>query len=135
MVTRELPFVPGSTRSLELGDLIAVPCEPSGWTCLQVVDLTQEGPGARTAFVAGVLPWAGDLPPTAESVDGLAAAEQGLVHVDLFKKGGLQVVDSAPVVPSGLPSNFRDFGMGTTSSVWGWRVAIRRAQAQANARG
>jgi hypothetical protein len=39
-------------------------------------------------------------------VSGLAATEQGVVHVDIFTKGGLIVVDGADVVPIGLPSNF-----------------------------
>src|SRR3954447_25053767 len=92
MTGRSLPISPRSTQSLELGDLIAVPCEPSGWACLQVVDLARSGPGMKSSFVVGVLPWRGDEPPTHLAVAGLAASEQGLVHVNLFTQGGLEVV-------------------------------------------
>jgi hypothetical protein len=126
--SRSFPFSPQSTSSLEPGDLIAVPCDPSGWGCLQVIDLKRDGPGARTAFVAGVLPWRGEKPPTRQDVSGLVASEQGLVRIELFTEGGLQVVDAAEVLATGLPSNFRDFSVGTTHKVWGWRSAIRKAQ-------
>lgn len=60
MSDRSFPFSPRSTATLEVGDLIAVPREPSGWACLQVADLNRRGPGARTTFVAGVLRWRGE---------------------------------------------------------------------------
>lgn len=132
MAGRSFPFSPRSTQLLEPGDLIAVPCEPSGWACLQVIDVRRTGPGARTSFVAGVLPWRGDVPPTRQAVSGLAAREQGLVPVEVFTEGGLNVVDEGDVVARGLRSNFRDFGVGTHHRVWGWRTAIRRAQAAAS---
>jgi hypothetical protein len=77
----------------------------------------------------GSYPGAGDGPPTRQTVGGLAANEHGLVHTDLFTKGGVQVVDQADVVPTGHPSNYVDFGVGTSQTVWGWRTAVRKAQA------
>ena len=129
MADRAFPFAPRSTTSLELGDLIAVPCEPSGWACLQVIDLVRSGPGARTTFVAGVLPWRGSEPPTRQTVAGLSATEHGLVHLDVFSKGGLLVIDQGQITTSGLPSNFRDLDVGRHHKVWGWKTAVRRAQA------
>lgn len=129
MAGRSFPISPRTTQSLKVGDLIAVPCEPSGWACLQVIELKRTGTAATSTFVAGIVPWRGYEPPTRHTVSGLAATEQGLVHVDIFTKGGLRVVDEAEVVPTGLPSNFRDFGVGTSHNVWGWRTAIRKAQA------
>src|SRR5215475_7146654 len=111
VAVRSFPLSPRTTASLEVGDLIAVPAEPSGWTCLQVIDLKRTGTAARTTFVAGVLPWRGDEPPTRHAVSGLRAAEQGLVHIDIFTKGGLYVVDGAEVGPTGQPSSFRDFAV------------------------
>ncbi|HXH78683.1 hypothetical protein [Nocardioides sp.] len=128
MPDRTFPLAPRSATALEVGDLIAVPCEPEGWACLQVVDVKRQGPGARTTFVAGVLPWCGADAPTRDDVSGLAATQEGLVPVEIFTEGGLQVVDQADVVETGAPSNFRDFGVGTVHKVWGWRTAIRKAQ-------
>lgn len=131
MPNRTFPFSPRSTASIERGDLIAVPGEASDWACLQVVDVKRDGPGSRTTFVAGVLPWRGESPPTREDVAGLTATQHGLVPVDLFTKGGLQVVDHSEVVPTDQPSNFRDMHVGTTHKVWGWQTAIRKALADA----
>ena len=123
---RKLPMSPRSTASLEVGDLIAVPLPSGRWGCLQVTDLKRTGAGARKAFIAGLLPWVGTDPPTSQMVGGLAAREQALTRIELFTQGGLEVVDTADVTPSGLPSNFRDFEVGTTTAVWGWKTAIAR---------
>jgi hypothetical protein len=131
MPKRTFPFSPRSTASLEPGDLIAVPGEASEWACLQVVDVKRQGPGARTTFVAGVLPWRGQSPPTRDSIRGLAASEHGLVPIELFTRAGLQVVDQAEVVSTDLPSNFRDLQVGTVHKVWGWQTAMRKALADA----
>jgi hypothetical protein len=93
------------------------------------VDVKRVGPGSRTTFVAGVLPWRGPSPPTSQAVAGLAATQQGLVPVELFTKGGLRVVDQSEVISTDLPSNFRDMEVGTVHKVWGWQTAIRRALA------
>jgi hypothetical protein len=133
VIKRSLPFSPRTTRQLECGDLIAVPCDTSGWACLQVIDLQRAGPGSLTTFVAGALPWHGETPPSGSDVAGLAAVEQGLIRTEIFTEGGLQVTGKAPVVDSGLPSNLRDFAVGTTHHVWGWRTAISKARAAASA--
>jgi len=128
MPDRSFPFSPHSTAALEVGDLIGVPCEASHWACLQVIDLSRRGPGARTTFVAGVLPWRGDEPPTRDGVAGLSATQQGLVSIEIFTQGGLRVVDRSDVVAAGLASNLRDMKVGTVHKVWGWRSAMRKAQ-------
>jgi hypothetical protein len=62
-----------------------------------------------------------------DDVAGLAAIEHALVPVELFTKGGLQVVDHSELAASDLPSNFGDMGVGTIHKVWGWRTAIQKA--------
>lgn len=78
--------------------------------------------------MAGVLPWRGQERPTADEVSGLRATQQGLVSIEIFTEGELQVVDRGEVVATGLASNFHDMGVGTVHKVWGWRTAVRRAQ-------
>ena len=131
MAHRFIPFSPRTTKQLERGDLIAVPCEPTGWACLQVIDLKRGGPNSLKDLVVGALPWRGAEPPTAVTVTGLAAVAQGLTGTELFTEGGLQVTGNASVVDVGLSSNFRDFGVGAVTQAWGWRTAVRKAQAAA----
>jgi hypothetical protein len=131
MAQRSFPLLPRSAKDLEIGDLIAVPCEVDAWACLQVVALKRSGRGSRTSFIAGVLPWCGDESPTPQNVLGLAAINVGMVPVELFTDGGLRVVANATVVPTQLSSSFRDFEVGAVHRVWGWKTAIRKAQAAA----
>ena len=132
---RRYPFTPRTTRQLERGDIIGVRCEPDGWVCLQVVDLKHSGAGSLTTFVAGALLWSStESPPTAAAVTGLAAIQQGLTRIELFSEGQAQVFCNVPVRDIGLDSNFRDFEVGTRHRVWGWRVAIGKAQAAAAGR-
>lgn len=78
--------------------------------------------------MAGVLPWRGQDPPTRGDVAGIGAIEHGLVRVEVFTQGGLEVVDHSEIAVTSLPSNFRDMQVGATHKVWGWKTAIRRAQ-------
>lgn len=126
---RKFPIAPRSTRKLEVGDLIAVPCDPSGWACLQIVDLKKSGPGWTTSLIVGALPWHGDSPPTADGVSGIAATRIGITNVQIFTEGGLKIVGATDVVPHGFASNYRDFAIGTVHYSWGWKAAIAQAQA------
>lgn len=77
MPTRDFPFSPRNTRQLEAGDLVAVPCEPQGWACLQVVELKRKGPGSLKSLIVGPLPWFGEAPPTDQDAEGVPVTEQG----------------------------------------------------------
>lgn len=74
---RVFPIVPTSSFNLEIGDIIPVPAN-GRWACLQVTDLTRNGPGSRTIFIAGVLDWSGPEPPTPAAVETCTVLEQGL---------------------------------------------------------
>jgi len=126
---RNFPFSPRSTRELEVGDLIAVPREDGRWGCLQVTDLKRSGSGSRTTLVVGILPWVGEHPPTSGAVSRLSVVEQALTRIEIFTEGRLEVVATSSLVPHGLPSNYRDFGVGTTHNVLGWKAAIARVSA------
>jgi hypothetical protein len=103
------------------------------WACLQVVELKREGVGSRSTLILGPLPWSGAEPPTARDVEGLPVTEQGLTRIELFTEGGLQVVANSLGVPTAFASNYRDFAVGTPHHVWGWKTAIRKAIAAADA--
>lgn len=115
---------------LEAGDIIAVPCEPVGWACLVAVEVRRRGPGARTTFVAGVVNWHGEQAPREADIAGLPVIAQGLTRAELFTEGGLAVVGNVGPVPTTFDSNYRDHQIGAVHDVWGWKAAIRHAQAQ-----
>ena len=124
MVDRTFPFLPRSARQLQQGDLIAVPCEPSGWACLQVVEVKQSGVGSVKNFVAGALPWFGEDPPTPRSVRRLAAEKVGLTRTEIFTEAGCQVVGNAPLKKTRFDSHFGPKPVGTTLYSWGWQAAL-----------
>ena len=125
---RSFPFRPNSAAQLEVGDIVAVPCELTGWTCLVVVDLQRQGRGARSTFVAGVVDWSGERPPREDDIFGLPVIAQGLTPTTLFTEGGLQVVGNVGPIATSFDSSYRDHLVGAIHRVWGWRAAIRRAQ-------
>ncbi|WP_378145686.1 hypothetical protein ACFJGV_18520 [Cnuibacter sp. UC19_7] len=60
---------------------------------------------------------------------GMKVIQQGLTGIRIFTEGGAEVIGWVEPVPTGLPSNFRDFGVGTVTQVWGWRAALARSEA------
>lgn len=128
------PISPKTTAQLEIGDVIAIPLSGGRWGALQITDLLRSGPASRSSFVAGPLPWDGTEHPTANDVAGLAVTEQALIHTDLFRHGGFQVTANTTPASTGLPSSFRDHGVGTRTKVWGWRTAIQRVADAADSR-
>lgn len=126
---RVLPHRPRTTATMHEGDVIAVPLDDAAWGALHVVALKRSGPVSRSAFVAGVLPWRGEAPPRASDVEGRAVIAQALVGKNLFTDGLLEIVANTPVVPTALPNNFVDHGIGVTVNVWGWRAAIDQVRA------
>ena len=127
---RQFPFVPKSTRDLEVGDFWAVvlPCGDIG--ILQVRDVRRSGTGSLSVFVAGVVDWQAPAAPAAGDLPGRRVLAQGLVSIDVFTKGGAELLgntsDTAPV--AGLTSAFRDFHVGSITHTWGWKVLPLRVE-------
>jgi hypothetical protein len=128
---RSFPFTPRSVADLEVGDFWTVTLPSGGLGLLQVRDVKRSGPGARSAFVAGVVDWRGDEQPQATDLQGRRVLAQGLTRIEAFTEGRAAVVgNTTETVPvDGLTSSFRDFGVGTVTHVWGWKALPRRADA------
>ncbi|AXH36476.1 hypothetical protein DVJ78_14575 [Humibacter sp. BT305] len=123
------PFTPTSATQLRIGDVITVSRSDGRWGCLQVTDLKDSGTGSRTNLVVGVLPWVGDSLPDMAELAGVKVIQQGLTGIRIFTEGGARVIGWFEPVPTGLPSSFRDFGVGRSTQVWGWRAALGRSEA------
>ncbi|MFE1643951.1 hypothetical protein ACFM35_00040 [Microbacterium sp. P01] len=127
---RLFPLQPRSTLQLKVGDIIAVPGEPTGWACLVVVEVWRRGTGARTTFIVGVVDWSGEQAPREPDVAGLPVIAQALTRTELFTEGGLAVVGNVGAVATTFDSNHGDYQVGAKHRVWGWKAAIRHARAQ-----
>lgn len=72
----------------------------------------------------------GEQAPREADIAGLPVMAQGLTRTELFTEGGLTVVGNVGSVVTTFDSNYRDHHVGAVHHVWGWKAAIRHAQAQ-----
>jgi hypothetical protein len=89
------PFAPKSNLHLEPGQFWAVPLTDGWFACGRVLDIKRRDDGDRDArylnnraFLAGLLDWTGDEPPTADSIAGAKLVDQGQAHVRTFQRTG-----------------------------------------------
>ncbi|MCU1623280.1 MAG: hypothetical protein JWL79_2125 [Frankiales bacterium] len=108
---------------MEIGDFWAVELADGRYGAAQVRDLQGSGVGALTTFVMGVVDWSGEELPGDSDLVGRTVLDQGLARIDVFTKGGAKMLgnSSATVTGPGLTSVYRDHGVGTVTSVWGWK--------------
>jgi hypothetical protein len=128
MTDRAFPLSPRSSRDLEVGDYWAVPLPDGSFGACQVSDLKRSGVGALKTLVVGVIDWRGNAEPTVPELAGRRILAQGLTRIEMFTKGGAQVIGSTNATVHGpeLKSAFRDHGVGTVTEVWGWKAIDRR---------
>lgn len=121
---RDFPFLPTTSRDLEVGDFWAVELPDGHFGCLQVTELARQGPGSRSTFVAGVVDWWGNASPSSEGITGRRILTQGLTRIEAFTEMRARVLGRAVVTHDRvLPSHYRDhFAVGAVHHVWGWKT-------------
>lgn len=76
------PFRPKSIRSLIPGQFWAISLESGKYACGRVIELAPKGEiGSNTLFLAGLMDWISDEPPTFDSIAGHNIFKQGTVHI------------------------------------------------------
>ncbi len=121
--TPRYPFVPKTNANLEPGQFWAVPLSDGRFACGRVLSVDRDRPyGARTMFVAGLLDWLGDKPPTADSIAGARLLEVGNAHVRLIQQDGGTILGRRPLYADELavPHDIR--------STWGYAYLKPRAE-------
>jgi hypothetical protein len=95
---RTFPFVPKSSQGLEPGDFWSIPLQEGGFGCGRVLEHMPKGmPGARVGFLAALLDWRGETPPSAAGIAGAKALEQGLLHILGITQTGGAVLGNRPL--------------------------------------
>jgi hypothetical protein len=86
------PFEPKSNAHLVPGQFWGVPLSDGRWACGRVIAVKAESdahfPGNSRTFLAALMDWAGDEPPTAERIAGGRVAAQGWAHVKTIQLNG-----------------------------------------------
>src|SRR5712692_9693696 len=121
--TPRYPFVPKTNANLEPGQFWAVPLPNGRFACGRVLRVDRDREyGARTMFVAGLLNWMGDEPPTAEAIAGARLLEVGHAHVRLIQQDGGAILGHRPLYADELivPADIR--------STWGYSYLKLRAE-------
>jgi len=79
---REFPFVPKSTKGLRLGDFWAISLDDGQFACGRVLAFDhRKGKQDLRGFLAGLLHWVSDSPPTFDSIAGAQTVIQGVAHL------------------------------------------------------
>lgn len=106
------PFVPKTNAQLVPGQFWSIRLSDGRFACGRVLAIDRSAKhGARTMFVAGLVDWVGERPPTAEAIAGRPVFEAGHGHVNMIAEGGGAVLGERPldldeIVPDVAPDSW-----------------------------
>jgi hypothetical protein len=115
------PFVPKSNRNLMAGQFWAIPLANGRFACGRVmVPTTRIGP--RVGFVAGLMDWVGEEPPTAAALAGRQVLDQGHAHIKTILQTGGQVLGCRDLAEDGVRAD------PDPESTYGFMFLVRLAE-------
>jgi hypothetical protein len=107
------PFIPKSTRHLIEGQFWAIPLISGRFACGRVLQLdTISGKRDNRIFLAGLMDWSGDTPPSSSAIAGRCILEHGGAHIKTIRENGLEIlgcrslVDDGVIIPQTLSDGF-----------------------------
>ena len=90
------PFEPKSNAYLLPGQFWGVPLSDGRWACGRVLAVkTEPGacfPGNSRTFLAALMCWQGDVPPTAEAIAGRQVLAQGWARIRSVQRNGQMII-------------------------------------------
>ncbi|UPM56096.1 Imm26 family immunity protein [Gottfriedia acidiceleris] len=81
------PFLPKSNSFLIPGQFWAIPLKNNKFACGRVIEVSKED---KRGFLAGLMDWVGDEPPTSESIAGKKTLMQGDAHIKTIHETGFE---------------------------------------------
>jgi hypothetical protein len=100
------PFEPRSNAHLRPGQFWGIPLSNGRWACGRVLAVRKESDayfrGNTRMFLAGLMDWESERPPTAEAIAGHGLLEQGWAHVLTIQRTGGQVLGERPLALDGI---------------------------------
>jgi hypothetical protein len=93
-MTLKYPFIPKSTAYLKPGHFWSIPLDNGGFACGRVVELAFDENGKQNSriFLAGLMNWTDDKPPTSESIANCRFIEQGEVHIKTIRENNGEII-------------------------------------------
>jgi hypothetical protein len=114
------PFVPKSTRWLKRGQYWAIPLDEGlfGAGCVVGTLTSIDGKASLRSFIAGVLQWVGQSPPTPEVLTGRGVVGFSFAHLKAITESGGCILGEAELELSGVPNSAESLSLPT----WGYGV-------------
>ena len=117
------PLVPKTTAHLRPGQFWSIPMADGRFGCGRVLRVDHDRPtGGRTRFIAAILDWVGDSPPSSESIAGSPVLSVGNAHVRIIAFGGGAILGERPLAADGIEPP------ATVDSYWGDGFGVMRAE-------
>ena len=87
------PFAPKSTAYMHAGQYWPIRLKSGKYACGAVVSLIRNENGKidTRAFLAGLLDWVGDSPPTPEEISSTKILEKGFAHIKTITESGAEI--------------------------------------------
>jgi hypothetical protein len=93
MSKRKFPFIPKSSVMLEPGDFWSIPLDCGLFACGRVIGHWPKNyKGSRSGFLAGLLDWSSNKPPSEKSIAGATTKEQGGLHLKTILLTGGEIL-------------------------------------------
>lgn len=104
MKHRIFSFQPRSTRHLWPGDFWAIPLRSGAYACGRVVELKKQDDGSidSRVFLAGLLDWISDAPPSDLTISGHSTIIQGQAHVRTIQRSGVVILGHRSLAADGI---------------------------------
>ena len=82
----------------------------------------------RIGFVAGLMDWSGDHPPTGDDLAGKSVLEQAATFFEAISNTGGEVLGERPLeLDSLIAHDPSDLSVGSVHDTWGWATITRVA--------
>jgi hypothetical protein len=129
MEERTFPHVPKSSKSLELGDFWSIPLDCGRFACGRVIGRWPVGwRGSHRAFLAGLVDWVFDSPPTTKAIAGAPTLIQGGAHIKTILATGGSILGNRPLEMDGIsPQLFIEYPDNRQAHVFRGMDSIRVA--------
>ncbi|MDR4947133.1 Imm26 family immunity protein [Neobacillus cucumis] len=99
------PFLPKSNTYLIPGQFWAIPLRTNKFACGRVIEVSKED---KRGFLAGLMDWVGEYPPSAETIAGTKTLKQGDVHIKTIHETGVDgmILGYRPLEEDGIEPDF-----------------------------
>lgn len=125
MEIMKYPIKPKSTSKMEQGQFWPVPIGGGRFSCGVVLALVATNSGKKDSrtFLAGLLDWVGDMPPSAEKLDECAVLDKGFAHIKTITETGGELLGKLEI-NLGFPEVVSETDSINT---WGYNSIAKKA--------